>query len=161
MIRPANSNDSKTLTDISFASKSFWGYPESYFEIWNEELTITKEYISKNHVIVVENQETIIGYYSIVFQANDLELPQFKMEKGFWLEHLFITPEYIGHGYGAKLMVHLLKDAVKKGWQEIKILADPNSKLFYEKLGVTYVKDIPSNIGGRSVCYFEWEIKNS
>jgi len=75
------------------------------------------------------------------------------MEKGIWLEHLFIEPEYIGHGYGSKLMAHLLKDAAKKGWSKIKILADPNSKLFYEKLDVTYIKDIPSNIEGRSICY--------
>ena len=161
MIRPATIDDSKTLTDISFTSKGFWGYPESYFDIWNEELTITEEYISKNHVIVIEVQETIIGYYSIVLLSDDLDLPQFRMEKGIWLEHLFIRPEYIGHGYGAKLMVHLLKAAAKKGWSTIKILADPNSKLFYEKLEVTYIKDIPSNIEGRSVCYFEWEIEKS
>lgn len=47
MIRPANIDDNKTLTGISFTSKSFWSYPESYFEIWNEELTIIAEYFQK------------------------------------------------------------------------------------------------------------------
>lgn len=50
--------------------------------------------------MVIENQERIIGYYSIVLLANDRGVAQFKMEKGIWLEHLYIKSDYIGHGYG-------------------------------------------------------------
>jgi maltose O-acetyltransferase len=48
IIRKARPEECVTLTDISFAAKHFWNYPEKYFETWKEELTITKEYIRRN-----------------------------------------------------------------------------------------------------------------
>ncbi len=51
IIRQAIPTDSKILTDISFAAKNYWNYPQEYFEIWKEELTITDEYIDKGAVL--------------------------------------------------------------------------------------------------------------
>jgi hypothetical protein len=54
-IRKAKSEESRILTDISFASKRFWKYPEAYFDIWKKELTITEAYVQKNIVNVEIN----------------------------------------------------------------------------------------------------------
>jgi len=39
--------------------------------------------------------------------------------------------------------------------EELKVLADPHSHGFYEKIGARYVREEPSNIAGRTVSYFE------
>lgn len=54
MIRRANNNEFKILTEISFESKGYWNYPREYIKIWEKELTITKEYINQNAVSFYE-----------------------------------------------------------------------------------------------------------
>ena len=44
-IRRALPTDALFLTSISFGAKRYWNYPEEYYEIWHDELTITKDYI--------------------------------------------------------------------------------------------------------------------
>ena len=70
-IRQAHPDDSVDLTELSFLSKKHWNYPEKYFEIWRDELTITPEYIGKNRVFVAEREGEKVGYYSIVHNPND------------------------------------------------------------------------------------------
>jgi len=53
MIRPAIPEDADTLTVISFASKSVWQYPEAYFDVWRDELTVTPDYIRQHQVFVL------------------------------------------------------------------------------------------------------------
>lgn len=161
IIRPATERDSKVLTEISFSSKNHWKYPAEYFEIWRNELTITGEYIRNNHVQIIETNGEAVGYYSIIELENDLEITNFTMKKGVWLEHVFIRPECIGKGYGKKLMQHLVQLSKKHQWKELKILADPHSTDFYKKLGAKYIKEIPSNIPARTVSYLEWSTENS
>src|SRR5690554_6199749 len=108
-IRKAVREDSNVLTDISFKSKRYWNYPEEYFEIWKDELTIKDSYILDNTVYVAEANDEIIGYYSIVEVKNDFWAGEVFVMKGFWLEHIFILPEYIGKGIGTKLINHAIQ----------------------------------------------------
>ncbi|WP_152004085.1 GNAT family N-acetyltransferase [Desulfoluna spongiiphila] len=133
-IRKAKQKDSTALTDISFASKRHWNYPDHYFEIWSSELTITPEYIHENHVFVIEDSG-IKGFYSVINLQTEITLSEFTMLTGTWLDHVFIRPEYIGMGYGRSLMGHLAKQSQTQKWAQIQILADPNSKNFYKKNG--------------------------
>jgi GNAT superfamily N-acetyltransferase len=161
IIRPATERDSKILTEISLASKNHWKYPAEYFEIWKNELTITGEYIRNNHVQIIETNGEAVGYYSVIKLESDFEISNFTMGKGVWLEHVFIRPEFIGKGYGKRLMQHLIQSSKSHQWKELKILADPHSTDFYKNLGAKYVKEIPSNIPGRTVSYLEWATDNS
>jgi len=36
----AQEEDCESLTTIAFAAKRHWQYPESYYELWEDELTI-------------------------------------------------------------------------------------------------------------------------
>jgi hypothetical protein len=40
----ANVNNSERLTEIAFSAKKYWNYPNEYYEIWKNELTINEEY---------------------------------------------------------------------------------------------------------------------
>jgi len=154
MIRPAENHESDILTALSFASKGYWNYPEEYFDIWRAELTISAAYIRKNDVFVFEEEGVIRGYYSLVELQDDIEAAGARIERGFWLEHMFVDPQHLGRGIGTMLFQHLRKICRFRGIGEVKILADPNAGSFYEKMGCTYQREYPSTIIGRTTPLF-------
>ena len=156
MIRPAIVTDSEVLTTISFASKAYWKYPKTYFEIWQNELTITPQYIEKNDVFVYESGESVRGYYSVAILKEDIEVSGINIDKGTWLEHMFVDPPYIGKGIGSKLFAHLRKRCATVNIPVLGILADPNSRGFYEKMGCFYIRDYPSTIKGRTTPLLQY-----
>jgi GNAT superfamily N-acetyltransferase len=161
MLRKAKTVESQTLTRISFSSKSYWGYPTEYFDIWNDELTITHKYIEENTVYVYEIKNKILGYYSIVELKEDFEASKIVMHKGFWLEHMFLLPGYIGRGIGTKMFTHIREICLLKGILKLGILADPNAKGFYEKMGCQYLDEFPSTIPNRTTPWLELRASNS
>lgn len=159
MIRQAKKEDAPILTDLSFKSKGYWNYPKECFRIWKDELTVDSEYVEKNDVFVFEDGDRIIGYYSLIRLENDIEISGIKIEKGYWLEHMFVSPDHIGRGAGTILFEHLRKRCGTKGIAGLKILADPNSRGFYEKMGCEYLGEYPSTIEKRTTPLLSLKIK--
>ena len=153
MIRHAETEDAHILTAISFRSKGYWGYPEEFYEIWRGELTITSGYIQANDVFVYEHKGEVMGYYSIVELKNDLYVSGIKLEKGFWLEHMFVDPPHIETGIGTQLFTHLQERCGCRGIERLGILADPNARGFYEKMGCAYQGEYPSTIENRTTPF--------
>jgi GNAT superfamily N-acetyltransferase len=150
MIRSAKRSEAGILTKISIESKGHWGYPKAFFDLWTDELTISSDDIQNNDVFVVEKEGAIVGYYSIVELKDDIDVSGIRINKGFWLEHMFIAPSSIGKGVGTKMFDHLRDRCRSRGITELGILADPNSKGFYEKMGCEYKGEYPSSIKGRT-----------
>jgi GNAT superfamily N-acetyltransferase len=161
MIRPAEMNEAQVLTNLSFESKGYWAYPKEYFDIWKSELTLTRDYIEKNDVLVFESEGVIVGYYSIIELENDLAVSGIKINKGYWLEHMFIAPGHIGQGIGTMMFDHLRKRCKEKRIPKLGILADPNARGFYEKMGCNYQGEFPSTIAGRTTPLFVLNIMGS
>lgn len=149
-IRAAKIEESDILTSVSFQSKKIWRYPDHFFEIWKNELTIHPDYIRHNKVFVFEEKSIILGYYSMVYLENDVDLSGTVLSKGHWLEHMFILPGFIGKGIGTKLFDHLKTICTENRISRISILSDPNARGFYEKMGCRYVKEYPSSIPHRT-----------
>lgn len=150
MIRPAKEIEHQRLTTISFASKGYWDYPKQYFDIWNNELTLSSDYITNNNVFVYEKNGIIVGYYSVIEITENIQISGIVVAKGFWLDHMFILPQKIGQGIGTEIFHHLRKWCQAEGVAELGILADPNSRGFYEKMGCDYQKEYPSTILNRT-----------
>ncbi len=150
--------DSKALTELSFASKRYWHYPEKYYEIWQNELTISPYYIRKNDVFIYEHDHAVVGYCSVISLENDMQVAGGIIAKGVWLEHLFVDPLHIGKGIGTKLFAKVRERCGMAGIREIGILADPNSRGFYEKMGCIYIREYPSTIKGRTTPYLQYHI---
>ncbi|AET69898.1 putative acetyltransferase [Desulfosporosinus orientis DSM 765] len=157
-IRPARDNENDALTNISFTSKNYWNYPQEYFDVWRRELTITSDYINTNIVFVAEVDEIVAGYFSIAEVKEDFFTGQVMIKKGFWLEHLFILPEFIGQGIGTDLMFKAKNICAQMKIDRLYIFSDPNAKGFYDKLGAKYIGESPSSIEGRMVSLFELEV---
>jgi maltose O-acetyltransferase len=159
-IHKASPDDSSELRAISFAAKRVWNYPDSYFEVWKNELTITPDYIQKNIVNVAEYEGETLGYYSIVQVEQDFWAGQVFVRAGHWLEHIFIKPRVIKQGIGTELIRHAEEACKELGLKQIYIFSDPNAKGFYEKIGAKYLGESPSSIEGRTVSLFELKITN-
>ena len=52
-IRKSDPKSANDLTLIAHISKRYWGYPESSIKEWENELTITKEFIQVNQVFEI------------------------------------------------------------------------------------------------------------
>lgn len=157
-IRQARETEHRILSAISFAAKGYWNYPAEYFQIWTDELTITSEYIAENKVFVAESEGTVIGYYSIKNLIEERAFSGITIDQGFWLEHMFILPEHIGNRVGTKMVSHLKTICEESNIGKISVLADPNAKEFYEKMGFEYKKEYPSTIPGRTTPLLELKL---
>ena len=93
-IEKAIESDHLILTEITKKSKAFWGYSVEQLKIWENNLTISYQYIFKNATFKLVENEVIIGYYSFVINDNNT----------IYLDNLFILPENINQGFGKLLM---------------------------------------------------------
>ena len=139
MIIKADIDDHQILSEITKASKAYWGYSKEQMEKWDEELTIHSDYIKKNIVFKLLENYNVIGYYSLEDQSGNLVK----------LENLFILPEHIGKGFGEYLMDHAFLKAIELGYEEMILESDPNASLFYEKLGFEIIGKKETSIKDR------------
>lgn len=158
IIRPAHKDEAPLLTEISFAAKGYWNYPLEYYAVWKNELTITPAYIANNDVLVYEDDGVAVGYYSLVELREDLRVAGIMLDKGFWLEHMFVAPQHIGKGIGTRLFDHLRRRCRARGIVRLGILADPHARGFYEKMGCEYLREVPSTIKQRTTPYLHLRI---
>ena len=157
-IRQAQPIESDLLTEISFAAKKHWNYPDNYYDIWRDELIITKDYIHQNIVFEALYQNSVLGFYSIIENEADFYTGDIFVKKGFWLEHIFIKPAYHALGIGMLLINHAKQVSRDSGITELLIFADPNAKGFYDKVGAEYLYESKSSIPGRMIPVYGLKI---
>lgn len=138
MIRPASSDEALALTQIALDAKRYWGYPEHWIKHWESDLTITPEFIADNQVFVFEADGEVRGFYALCINDHDAEL-----------EHLWVTPQFIGTGIGKELFLDAMDRAGTLSVNEVQITADPNATGFYEKMGAKKIGEASSTIDGQ------------
>ena len=158
-IRQAQNIDAHLLTEISFAAKRHWKYPDNYYDIWRDELTITKDYIHQNIVFKALYIDSVLGFYSIIENEADFYSGDTLVKKGFWLEHIFIKPEYHKLGIGVLLINHAKQVSKDMGISDLLIFVDPYAKGFYDKVGADYLYDSKSSIPGRIIPVYSFAIQ--
>jgi GNAT superfamily N-acetyltransferase len=138
-IQRANLNQAKSLTQIAFAAKCHWGYPERWIQIWSEILTVSTEFIEENETYVAQVGKEPVGFYALSV-----------VEKKASLEHMWVLPEYMGQGVGAKLFNHALSRCKELGVRALEIESDPNAQGFYEHMGAKRVGQSASELDGQT-----------
>jgi maltose O-acetyltransferase len=157
-IRKTEKSDSDFLSEIAFSAKKIWKYPNSYFEIWKQELTITEKYLERNIVFKAVYEDLIIGFYSIVQNKSDFYSGEVFVKKGFWLDHLFVDPSYHRMGIGTLLIRHIKMIASKNEIRNLLIFADPYAKGFYDKIGAAFLYNSKSSIPERLIPAYSLKI---
>ena len=138
MIRPASADEANALTKIAHDAKRYWGYPEHWIEHWESDLTITSDFIRNNHVYVVESNGDIQGFYALCVTSNKAEL-----------EHMWVTPAFIGTGIGKELFLDAMERAANLNLAGFQLTADPNAAGFYKRMGAEQIGEVGSEIEGQ------------
>jgi GNAT superfamily N-acetyltransferase len=127
-ITPAQPEDAARLTEIAFAAKRHWGYPNSWIESWRDILTVKPDFIASHETFsaVVDGQS--VGFYSVVQKDSVLDLL-----------HMWVLPAWMGRGIGRSLFYHALERTRALGFRELEIESDPNAEGFYQHLGARRV----------------------
>lgn len=157
-IRPALPGEHTQLSDIMFAAKFYWDYPEELKLLWRKELTITPEMLQEQDFFVAEVGSALAGFYSTVENKEDYYVGELFHPQGLWLENMFVHPDWIGQGFGHRLMQHLLKRCREAGIPKICFYADPHATGFYERYGGRFIGAYPSSVPGRNLPLYELKI---
>jgi GNAT superfamily N-acetyltransferase len=138
-IRRAKPEDAVALTEIAFAAKRYWGYPEVWIQAWKEVLTIQPDFIARNETYVACLDGETMGFYALV-HGNDRAS----------LEHLWVIPSAMGQGIGRALFHHAVQRTKALGIEAIEIESDPNAEKFYEQMGARRISLNVTEIEGQS-----------
>lgn len=138
-IRRSSPDEAATLTTIALEAKRHWGYPEHWIKHWESDLTVTDDFIRDNHVYVAEADGEIRGFYALCVSGDKAEL-----------EHMWVTPAFIGTGVGKELFLDAMERAAALEVRDVEISADPNAAGFYERMGATQIGEVDSPIDGQA-----------
>ena len=137
-IRKAQSEEAATLTTIALDAKRQWGYPEHWIQHWQDDLTISPEFVAANQVYVAESEDKLLGFYALIVREDKAEL-----------DHMWVAPAHIGTGVGKELFLHAMQTAAGQDVSSVEILADPNAASFYRKMGAHQIGETISEIEGQ------------
>jgi len=136
------------LTEITKKSKAFWGYSEEQILEWNDNLTISKDYIESNNTFKLLNDNIVIGYYSYIIEE----------EKIARLDNLFVLPEYIGKGFGKSLVNDFLRRMRNQKIKKIILDSEPNATEFYRRIGFEKIGEFETSIKNRFMPIMEMKL---
>lgn len=124
-IRDALYSDCDELTQLAMRSKAHWGYDVDFISACRDELAVTMQRLASETTRLATDQGRIVGFYSLLFHPDNCEL-----------EAMFVEPEVIGSGIGARMwddMIALVKEA---GVTKLVCQSDPFAERFYRKMGM-------------------------
>ena len=137
-ISRAKPEDAAILTEIAFAAKRHWGYPERWIQSWKDILTIRPESISRHETYIAYFETQAVGFYALA-----------KGKSRMSLEHLWVLPNAIGQGVGRALFSHAVQQAKTLGVEAIEIESDPNAEKFYLQMGARRVSSKITELEGQ------------
>jgi len=138
-IHRAKPEDALALTEIAFAAKRHWGYPEHWIQRWRDVLTIHPEFIARNETYVAVLEGQAVGFYALVYGNDRVSL-----------EHLWVLPIAMRQGIGRALFNHAVQQAKVLGVEAIEIESDPNAEKFYETMGARRVSVNVTKLDGQA-----------
>jgi GNAT superfamily N-acetyltransferase len=127
-IIPAKPEDAARLTEIAFAAKRHWGYPDLWIGSWRDVLTVKPEFVASHETFSAIMDGQIVGFYALGQKEGRLDLL-----------HMWVLPDWTGQGVGRLLFYHALQRTKALGFRELEIESDPNAEGFYRRLGARRV----------------------
>ena len=144
----AVSEDHTFLSETAINSKRFWGYSSEQINLWRPDLVISKEYILRNKVVKVYDHDEFIGFFGVKLDENN------EAE----IDHLWLIPEKIKKGYGRLIFHHILEHLRSDGHKSATLVAEPNAKGFYAKMGGKVIGNIKGKVSDRYLDIYEYKL---
>ena len=124
----AKPENAAMLTEIAFAAKRYWGYPEHWIRHWTHLLTVEPASIAAHETFIAYIRGNPAGFYSLSRGVARMRL-----------EHLWVLPQEIRRGVGRALFQHAAARVRALGFVAMEIESDPNAAGFYERMGARRV----------------------
>ena len=134
----ATPNQAETLTQIAFAAKRHWGYPERWIQIWSPLLTISPEFIATHDTYVAYMDGEPVGVCALSVEKEKASV-----------EHLWVLPDFMGQGIGAALFRQMLSRCKYMEMRILEIESDPNAQGFYERMGAKKTREAVGEVDGQ------------
>ena len=134
----AKPDDAATLTEIAFAAKRHWGYPERWFASWTDLLTVEPRSIAEQPTYTAHLDGKAVGFYALNLGPDTMSL-----------EHLWVLPQAMGRGIGRELFLHAIGQVRASGFKTLEIESDPNAAGFYEHMGARRVATAVTELEGQ------------
>jgi GNAT superfamily N-acetyltransferase len=131
-------SQAEVLTQIAFAAKRHWDYPEHWIQLWAPILTITPEFIEGNETYVAYLEDELMGFCAISIEDERASV-----------EHLWVLPERMSKGVGTELFKYMLAGCQELGARVLEIESDPNAQGFYERMGAQKVGEVVGKVDGQ------------
>ena len=120
----AHPSEAGVLTEIAFAAKRHWGYPEHWIAQWSSLLTVTPDFVATHSTYAARDDQRILGFSALAQSADIL-----------FLEHLWVLPPASARGVGRALFRRAQQRARDLGFASFEIESDPHAAGFYEHMG--------------------------
>ena len=133
----ATLGQAETLTQIAFAAKRHWGYPDRWIQIWSPLLTISPEFIATHDTYVAYMDGEPVGVCALSVEKEKASV-----------EHLWVLPDFMGQGIGSALFRHTLLKCKDMGVRILEIESDPNAQGFYERMGAKVAGEHVGEVDG-------------
>lgn len=117
--------------------------------LFSTDMTIAPADIERDHVVVLEDDADMVGFYRL---SREPELAL--------LQDLFVEPGAIGRGHGRRLFQDAAEVARGWGYQIMELISDPNAESFYRHLGAERLSETPSAlVPGRMLPRMRYQLQ--
>jgi len=135
LFRSALVSDAGNLSNLAFESEQYLGYDTDYMRTFSDYYNVTEAFVRQHLVYIMEETGKMLGFWGLCETENIWEL-----------EFFYISPEYIGKGYGRNLWNNLIAECNNRGIVEFQLVTSPQSAQFYEKMGAEIIGQVESLI---------------
>lgn len=142
VLREATPADRAALSELAYAAKAHWGYPEAWLALWRSDLELPEEAFGGWDLLVIEEKGEIRGTVWIRDEPGS---------DGAEVEGLWVHPESMGRGLGRALMSEAMDRARGRSRRHLRVVSDPHAVTFYERLGAVRIGTQPSSPAGRTL----------
>ena len=137
-LRAADPGEHRLLSEVAYQSKAHWGYGSADLDAWHHDLTVTRESMLERATVVAEVDGVVAGFYQQHLEASHAVL-----------DHLWVSPAFMGRRVGSALLAHALQHTRAGGVREMHIDADPHAEAFYVSHGAVRVAQVSAPIEGQ------------
>jgi len=140
----ATAADCQDLSDVAIRSKRHWGYSKEAMELWNQNLTMTEEFLDSHTVIKATLEDDIVGFFALEEIQPTTRIAQ------YWID----TP-YMRKGYGSVMYDYLRNYLKDRNVEKITLVMDPNGLAFFERKGAKILNKIEHKVKNKFLYIVE------
>jgi GNAT superfamily N-acetyltransferase len=134
-------DEGERLREIAMAAKGHWGYDADRVREWAAVGAFSPTGLRKKNVYVGSIEGKAVGWAATIGRGDV-----------WWLDDLWIEPEWMGKGIGRRLFRHAAEHGRRAGAIRMEWEAEPNAAGFYENMGGRYLRNSEPGVWGRVVA---------